>query len=491
MKELKAEKVVGLQSPSQNDAAVNKSYSDLQAQTVSSGAGVWHQYTATYADLAAAALNKDIELFSLPAGGVIHDVIVTHGEAFTGGSLSSYVVSVGISGQLDKYALAYDVHQAPGDLVSDSSNALGIESKSNATSIRISAVAQGDNLNAATEGAVTVYVRWSVISSSIIAGNWQVSGENSFLTNWEEYPAVITGASTNPQNVPDYSKASWRKVGDSMEISWFYTQNAGNTSNGGSGNYLFNLPDGYLIDLNKTTVDASVGSGLVGNNNTNGLGNIAIHDNKTLLMYATAGSSSNGGVQGVSSAYYNLTEGIYIHFTATVPIVGWSSDAVIPGVPAGVVSPFAGMTPPSGYLLCDGTAVSRSTFAGLFQAIGTIWGAGDGSTTFNLPNYQGIFLRGAGSQTIGGKDYSGVLGNSELDQYQEHEHLALAWANSDNSFPYQPGNLYGSGAQNSYGVPTRGQYQAKDANGNDIGEPPRHGNETRPVNVSVNYIIKY
>ena len=56
---------------------------------------------------------------------------------------------------------------------------------------------------------------------------------------------------------------------------------------------------------------------------------------------------------------------------------------------AGVVQMFAGEAPPNGWLLCDGAAVSRTEYAVLFDAIGTTWGAGDGSTTFNLPDLRG------------------------------------------------------------------------------------------------------
>ncbi len=57
--------------------------------------------------------------------------------------------------------------------------------------------------------------------------------------------------------------------------------------------------------------------------------------------------------------------------------------------PAGTIKAFAGPSAPTGYLLCDGSAVSRSTYARLFAAIGTTWGAGDGSTTFNVPDLRG------------------------------------------------------------------------------------------------------
>lgn len=60
-----------------------------------------------------------------------------------------------------------------------------------------------------------------------------------------------------------------------------------------------------------------------------------------------------------------------------------------PATPSGVVSPFAGAAAPSGWLMCNGAAVSRTTYSDLFTAIGTTFGSGDGSTTFNLPNLNG------------------------------------------------------------------------------------------------------
>jgi microcystin-dependent protein len=57
--------------------------------------------------------------------------------------------------------------------------------------------------------------------------------------------------------------------------------------------------------------------------------------------------------------------------------------------PIGTISMFAGTTPPATHLLCDGSAVSRATYSALFGVIGTMYGAGDGSTTFNVPNLKG------------------------------------------------------------------------------------------------------
>lgn len=63
-------------------------------------------------------------------------------------------------------------------------------------------------------------------------------------------------------------------------------------------------------------------------------------------------------------------------------------------IPTAAIFAFPATTIPSGYLECDGSAVSRTTYAGLFTVIGTTYGNGDGSTTFNLPDYRGEFLRG-------------------------------------------------------------------------------------------------
>lgn len=70
-------------------------------------------------------------------------------------------------------------------------------------------------------------------------------------------------------------------------------------------------------------------------------------------------------------------------------------------LPAGIGPlPYAGSTIPTGWLECDGSAVSRTTYAALFTAIGTTWGTGDGSTTFNLPDMRGKVAIGSGTGTV-------------------------------------------------------------------------------------------
>ena len=92
------------------------------------------------------------------------------------------------------------------------------------------------------------------------------------------------------------------------------------------------------------------------------------------------------------------------------------------GVPAGSVFSFATSTVPSGYLECNGAAVSRSTYASLFSAISTTWGVGDGSSTFNLPDLRGQFVRGWDNSA--GVDSGRSFASSQTDQNKQHNHTA-------------------------------------------------------------------
>lgn len=94
---------------------------------------------------------------------------------------------------------------------------------------------------------------------------------------------------------------------------------------------------------------------------------------------------------------------------------------------AGLIMPYAGTSAPSGWLDCDGSAVSRATYNGLFKAIGTTWGSGDGSTTFNVPDLRGLFIRGAGANgTLTDYDSNaytgGSVGNTSADALRDHDH---------------------------------------------------------------------
>ena len=119
-------------------------------------------------------------------------------------------------------------------------------------------------------------------------------------------------------------------------------------------------------------------------------------------------------------------------------------------LPAGVIAPYAGTSAPTGYLLCYGQAVSRSTYSSLFSAISTTYGSGDGSSTFNVPDLRGRVV--AGQDDMGGSsanrltdqtgglngDTLGDTGGSEThtltnSQLPEHTHLPLRTGEANNA----------------------------------------------------------
>lgn len=97
-------------------------------------------------------------------------------------------------------------------------------------------------------------------------------------------------------------------------------------------------------------------------------------------------------------------------------------------MPAGSVTAFAGSSAPSGWLLCAGQAVSRTTYAALFTVIGTTYGSGDGSTTFNLPDLRGRVV--AGLDNMGGSDAGRLSWANTLGTTGGKEVATLAdWTN--------------------------------------------------------------
>lgn len=88
----------------------------------------------------------------------------------------------------------------------------------------------------------------------------------------------------------------------------------------------------------------------------------------------------------------------YIGDGTTVYCVSYqkADGAAVVGAATGTVTQYAGSSAPTGWLLCDGSAVSRTTYAALFTIVGTTYGTGDGSTTFNLPDIRGRVSIGAG-----------------------------------------------------------------------------------------------
>jgi microcystin-dependent protein len=158
---------------------------------------------------------------------------------------------------------------------------------------------------------------------------------------------------------------------------------------------------------------------------------------------------------------------------ADKPVSTAQAAAINRATPVGAIAFFAMSGATSGWLKANGAAVSRTVYAALFTTIGTVFGVGDGTTTFNLPDLRGEFPRGWDDGR--GVDTARAFGSSQTDGLKSHAHVidgrnnATAFG-SDSTFTHPTG----SGGDNVTGSTGA------------IG-----GTETRPRNIALQACIKY
>lgn len=140
---------------------------------------------------------------------------------------------------------------------------------------------------------------------------------------------------------------------------------------------------------------------------------------------------------------------------------------------------------PAGWLECDGAAISRTDYAGLFAEIGTIYGVGDGATTFNLPDLRGEFVRGLDNGR--GVDIGRVLGGGQLDQMQQ-----ITGSLSSSQVFFSGNDVFVNQGAQSGSRPNNGANTTQQIAFDSAQSPgARAGNETRPRNVAMYQCIKY
>ncbi|QDD91328.1 phage tail-collar fiber domain-containing protein [Pseudomonas oryzihabitans] len=170
-------------------------------------------------------------------------------------------------------------------------------------------------------------------------------------------------------------------------------------------------------------------------------------------------------------------------------------EGLIPRVPAGTVVYFAGTTAPAGWFKANGAAISRTAYGELFAALGTFHGAGDGFTTFNLPDLRGEFIRSLDDGR--GVDKGRGLGTAQGSQNQEHSHAgrtATAGAHSHSYMNTDTFETSTSGLSGGNNFTDRDSYYSTSTNGDHshaLTIDSSGGNEARPRNVALLAIIKY
>lgn len=171
--------------------------------------------------------------------------------------------------------------------------------------------------------------------------------------------------------------------------------------------------------------------------------------------------------------------------------------------PAGMIIPFAGPAEniPDGWMLCDGSAISRTNYANLYKAIGVCWGTGDGATTFNLPDLRGMFLRGVSGESGNDPDADnrvlltdngGNTGNN-VGSYQGDAIRNITGAfGSSSVWPDGGTGFVKADITNCGGGQDGSCWDSRYATFSfDASRVVPVGDDNRPKNVYVTYIIKY
>jgi microcystin-dependent protein len=256
-----------------------------------------------------------------------------------------------------------------------------------------------------------------------------------------------------------------------------------------NGKILVKTSTGVGVESKETVVEVGTGVGVGSDQSINTTGII------TASAFVGDGSGLTD-VTAVGSGVAVQEEGSVVGSATTINFVGSAVTATFSGGvatieigdsnPTGTVIQVAMNSAPSGYVKCDGAAISRTTFSDLFDAIGTTWGAGDGSSTFNVPDLRGEFVRGwdDGKGTDSGRafassqsDATDVNGLDLSDPGHTHSVTVLSNTTTTNATGARIGGQLASST-----IPTSSETTGITITSSD--------SETRPRNIALLYCIK-
>jgi len=314
---------------------------------------------------------------------------------------------------------------------------------------------------------------WNASMGTTIGINSQSSGSNITLTNPVNNVNTITLTTTGKNLILPAMNAS-----DSLVLGGsVYVNNNGSNAfsivaQDGSTSVISSLLAGQTAKITLLTNATANGTFLV-SIPLNGLNNLSdVASANTSLNNLLPSQTSNSGkfltTNGTNSSWASIPQSVL-----TGSVIMWTTN-----------------TAPSGYLECDGSAVSRTTYSALFAIIGTTWGSGDGVTTFNIPDMRGYFPRGwsHGSSIDSGRSFA----STQTAAFASHTHVAdVTDPGHYHNLPANVPALLGSGDRNpASGSNTFITTTNTATTGITVTNENTGGTETRPVNVAIMFIIK-
>jgi microcystin-dependent protein len=328
-------------------------------------------------------------------------------------------------------------------------------------------------------GTVTFYVP----GTTTLKNTWSNSGQTTLNTNPVVLDAggraIIYGSGAYRQVLKDqYGNTIWDQL----------TSDTSSASNLGWGATSGGTANAQTISSGTFTgVDGQTLYFLAGYSNTSAL-TLSVNSASPIAVlkdgaggpvFLTGGEIVAGAVIGVT---YSVATG---QFHLNTNNNQWAP---------GQIGEFASATCPAGWVAANGAAVSRTvTYGGLYAAIGTTWGTGDGSTTFNVPDLRGTFLRGTGTNATGSSAgaVGPAVGTYAADTYLNHAH---AVTDPGHTHTYtqvsSTAQAVGGSGSNYFNGSTTGN-TGSSTTGLSVNTSTTGGTETKPKNYGILFCIKY
>jgi len=355
-------------------------------------------------------------------------------------------------------------------------------------SLRIELIGDGDqsgiwgqttntNLGTLIEQAIA-----GVVTITMVDANYTMTNFNGVSDEARNQVIVLTGTNTAQRNL----------IAPLVEKTYTIKNS---TSGGFAVQIIGASGTGVVIPNGITTTVYCDGtnfftalSGTVGNFTVNGTLGV------TGALTGTTGVFS-GAISSVSPAFTGTPTAPTAAAGTNTTQIATTAFVLANGVPTGGLVMWSTASAPSGFLLCDGSAVSRSTYAALFAIVSTTFGSGDGSTTFNVPNYTNRMPYGTTIGATGGSANATLVSHTHTftgNALGTHNHATTfnQTSKSNNATPYMLSNPFiGENLNGSVALDTTST-SAGTPSGTNSTEGSSATNANLPPYLGINFIIK-
>jgi microcystin-dependent protein len=306
-------------------------------------------------------------------------------------------------------------------------------------------------------------LKLELIGNGDQSGTWGTTTNNNFGTLVEQ---AITGVQSIVMSNADYTLTNYNGVSDEARNAVLVVTGTNSAirqiicplanklyvvTNNTSGGYAITIggATGTAVTIpNGVTAQVYCDGANTYSAQTGSAGNFTVNGTLVAAGLTDTGNLSVGGTLGVTGATSLSTGSISGVMTAPTAAAGTNTTQLATtafvlsnGAPTGGLIMWGTGTAPSGWLLCAGAAVSRTTYAALFAVIGTTFGVGDGTTTFNLPNYTNRTPYGTTVGATGGSADAVVVSHTHTATVTDpgHSHLETYYSSTGGGYGLQAG----------------------------------------------------